>query len=150
MKRQSAIGVTLGVLLFVPLVLAGLASCNQSSVESPPTFITESGTFTFFNEKLTIEVVPEEDGRINYTVARDIKVGPTEVPIQQGSNWFIIFPASADVVWAYHGDEEHVLRYEYSEPENKFTITSNEQVVDMVQNAPVEFLQRLPPNLKRD
>ena len=135
-------------LLLTTVILAAviLGGCQRKPV-SAPTFITESGTFTFFNEKLTIEVVPEEDGRINYTVARDIKVGPAEAPIQQGSNWFI-FLASADVVWAYHGDEEHVLRYEYSEPENKFTIASNGQVVDIMQNAPAEFLERLPPSLK--
>src|SRR5688572_21787756 len=122
-------------LLFV--VVISLPGCDRTA--DGPRFITAPGKSELFNKQITVEVIESPAGDINYTIIRGRgKVGPTKPPIQKNNGWFI-YAATADVLWAYHGNND-VLLIEMSDEGSKFT--NNSVVPDLLQRAPAPFLDR--------
>ena len=124
------------------LCLFSLTSCNQA-----PTFITRTGTYKLFHEKVTVEVFDASGGLITYRIGQPgaAAIQPQRPPIEKGSAWFI-YPVGTNSIWVYPGDSQKVDLIELDG--QGFKTTTYVGGTDLLQKAPANVLDRLPPTMR--
>jgi RNA polymerase sigma factor (sigma-70 family) len=126
--------------------------------DMPDGFIVRAGEYRLYGGKLLVKVWAERGGlRWNATFPgsapdRKTTLGSGDPQLHEGSPWFL-FPASADVLWAYEADAKRMILIK-RHPSGDFVMKHGDlpsgwkDLVEIERAVPDKVLKRLPANLR--